>query len=231
MPRLLSLYIRLNSDAESQKLALFVKNGFRLESWNALDLAGNVYDARILALEHPDQPAGMNPPLYSIVGLTTVYDGNALPYQQLFWSKLCVFFQLVAFAAKEAPYTLADFTPEQVSAFKAAKLAIEACRKAETDIAGKTEVEIAAAIETAQTEFSRTNDALVSEMDKDVTRKKNGEIAKTKFELFIDFVNRNDLTYGVGTPNEAGFPAKDPRQPPNREAGHYFNPRIQPIAQ
>jgi len=220
MSRLLSLYIPVKPDSDSQKLAFFVKDGFRLESWDALNRAGTVYEARITALEHPDGPAGMTTPLYSYIALTTHYVSNALPYQLFFWENLCAFFQLVAFAAKESPYTLADFTPGQLAALKAAQQAIADCAAATTD----------AEVETAQKRFKETNEVLVSEMDKDEDRKEKGEIAQTKFERFIAFVNQHDRTYGVGSPNEGKFPATDLQSPPNRTTSNYVNPRIQPLA-
>jgi nucleotide-binding universal stress UspA family protein len=222
MARLLTLHFLVKSDASSQGLASFVKDGFRLESWKALDLAGNVYDARITALEHPDRVRGVDPPLYSSILLATAYDGLSRPYQQVFWNRLCVFFCLVGFAAKDSPFTIEDFTPEQAAALQAAKKAVEDCEGATKET-----------LEQTQQKFRETNDALVAAMAKDDDLKAAGTIAKTKFERFIDFVNRNDLTFTAGSPAEGpGALGRDLRLPPVlNERSHYFNPRVAPIAE
>jgi len=209
---MLVLHILIKSDAESQKLALFVKDGFRLESWRALEQAGTVYEGRIVALPHPDYPAGASSPLYSSILLSTTYEGDALTYQHWFWDALAPFFLLVAFAAKNPPFGTQDLSPEQLAAFATARQAIEASENATN----------ADEVAMTQKAFSEATKALAQALARDELAKQRGEIAKTKFERFTEWVNQNDLTYNIGSPDR-----QDLRIPPQGKArSQFLNPRL-----
>lgn len=214
MARMLTLHAFIKNDAESQNLAKFIKDGFRIESWKALLRAGTVYDARITALAHPDDSKR-----FSSLLLTTAYDGAPGPYQQFFWAELTVFFVLVALAARDdPPFSLSDFKPEQLAALKVAKQAVVDCENATP-----------ATFEQTQAAFRDANRALADAMALDEKAQKNG-LPKTKFQLFTEWVNRNDLTYLVGSPPEPGaVSTHDLREPPVlSERSNFVNPAVPP---
>jgi hypothetical protein len=179
----------------------------------ALLRATTVYDARITALKHPDEPER-----FSSVLLCTTYDGLPDPYQQFFWGELSFFFLSVALVARDQPpFGITDLNPSQLDAFKACKLALKACEGATDATFAETQAAFRAAIQ-------RLSDALAE----DDRRKKDGIIAKTKFELFTEWVNRNDLNYLVGSPPVPGATSThDLRVPPVlSERSNFLNPAI-----
>jgi hypothetical protein len=199
MARMLTLSFKIKNDAASQQVAHIVKDGFRYESWRALLEAGTVYDARITALKHPD-----NPDVFSSILLCTVYDGLPDPYQQFFWRKLSFFFVAVALAAAEPPFEKKDLTPEQGAAFEVCQAALAACEKATAETFDAT-----------QAAFKAATQALSDALEADVERKEKKEIEQTKFEQFTAWVNLNDLTYLVGFPAVSGATSShDLRVPP-----------------
>jgi hypothetical protein len=214
MARMLMLYFEIKDDQESQQLAKFVKDGFRYESWKALQEASTVYEARITALPHPDYPAK-----FSSILLSTTYDGGAEPYQHFFWDKLAPFFVMVALSAKAPPFTIADLIPEQQAAFAVAHAAIAKCEGSTPET-----------FDANQAEFRQATKALSDALAMDDQRKRDQVIAKTKFELFAEWVDRNDLTYPVGSPAENGFRTNhDLRVPPVlNERSNFLNPAVAP---
>jgi hypothetical protein len=210
MARMLTLHFKIKNDAASQGLAHIVKDGFRYESWRALLEAGNVYDARITALPHPD-----NDQVFSSILLCTVYDGLPEPYQHFFWSKLSFFFVAVGFAAAEPPFEKKDLTPEQAAAFEVCQGALAKCEQATAETFDAT-----------QAAFKAATRALSQALDTDEDRKDKKEIEKTKFELFTEWVNLNDLTYKVGSPALPDATSNhDLRVPPVlNERSNFLNP-------
>jgi hypothetical protein len=218
---MLVLHFFIKSDAASQRLARFVQNGFRYESWKALQRAGTVYEARITALPHPDDQSKI-----SSILLSTTYDGAPLPYQRFFWENLTPFFVKVALAARDLPpFTIEDLTPDQRTALDAADVAIVKCEQATAET-----------FATTQLAFQAATQALALAMAAPEPPKPDGSIPKAKFDLFAEWVNRNDLTYRVGTPTAPTIPPEvgplathDLREPPVlSERSNFVNPALEP---
>jgi hypothetical protein len=213
MARMLLLHLYIREDEISQKLARGVQGGFLLESWMALLRSGQVYDARITALKHPERPH------FSSILLSTTYDGAPTTYHQFFFERLAFFFVSIALVARdEPPFTLADLTQTQRQAFLACNVALKDSEEAKSQ----------EAFAKAQAAFREALPAFSAALAEDDQRKKDGEIEKTKFELFSDFVNRNDLLYSVGSPPEPGATASHDLRlpPPVTGRSNFLNPAI-----
>lgn len=201
MARMLLFHLYIREDESSQQVARAVQGGFHVQSWMALLRSGQVYDARITALKHPEKDH------FSSILLSTTYDGSPNTYHQFFWEKLSFFFVSLALAAREPPFKPSDLTESQAKAFGACQAALQSSD-----------------VDAFQAAISRLSDAL----SEDDQRKRDKIITKTKFELFSDFVNRNDLLYRVGSPAEPGAAAShDLRVPPAvNERSNFLNPSI-----
>lgn len=218
MSKMLMLIAELQTTPEAQQLANFVKDGFRLESWLALRDVGSVYEARIFALRHPDHPAGVEPVLYSHVVLSTTYEGPADTYQRNFWVRLAPFFLMVAFAVKDAPFEFKDLDDGQKAAFLACRAIIGKADEAKTP-AEQADV---------QAKFKTATQQLATELDREEDAKAQGIIQKSKFDLFTEWVNRNDLGFTIGSPTtSAALLGRDFRIPPSgNERSQFINPKL-----
>jgi len=207
---LLHLYIR--DDDDSQELARSVHGGFLFESWMALLRSGQVYDARITALKHPELDH------FSSILLSTTYDGAPNTYHQFFYEKLGFFFISLALVAKKPPFTFANLTPKQQAAFIACKDALKKCQGATSP----------GAFVEAMGAFSASLPVFSAAMAEDDNLKRQRVIAETKFELFSKFVNENDLLYSVGSPPEPGASATHDLRvpPPITGRSNFLNPAL-----
>lgn len=194
--RMLTLYAPLNSADNGQTLARFVKDGFKAESWNTLNNSESVYAARITALPDPNTPDR-----FTSLLLCTLYEGPAKEYHRFFWDKLTLFFLLVAFAAKDPPFTEEDLTPEQAAAFKTAAVLL-LTSDAATDSDQAKEAQLAVARADALAKLPAAMAAVTAAMNKDDDAVEAGTLKVSKFQLFSDWVRKHDLTGSVGVPKD-----------------------------
>ena len=200
--RMLTLYAPVQNSPLGQLVANFVKGGFKLQSWNALNTSGTVYEARITALPDPNDPA-----ILGSILLCTLYEGDAPLYHRFFWNQLTLFFLLVAFAAKDPPFVLADLSVEQQAAFGAAEKVLLASDDPTIDQAAR-----AAALSALPDAMTAVRVA----MNKDDDAVAAGTLKVSKFTLFSDWVRAHDLTGSFGLPpdhlpgdEKTFYPAKD----------------------
>jgi hypothetical protein len=226
MISMLTLNAVIKEDPESQALARFVKDGFRLESWRALAEAGDVYEARITALPHPDKPG-----VFSTILLCTTYGGDPPPYHRFFFDKLTLFFILVGFAAKDPPFGPKNFSPEELAAVTDAQellLLTDAlgASAATAGNAGATTPELSHKHELIRQNFLDAFEK-VTTLVKAGDQRKASKGLKTNFERFSAWVDAHDLTFVPPTAAAAADKKEKYKTPPSGiERNQFFSPKL-----
>jgi len=104
---MLTLFIRIRDDAQSQALAATLKDGFEPRVRNALGSFG-VRDARITSI-----PKAADPSSYEAILLCTTYPKDERTYEKFFFDQLPRAFVALACAALDAPPELLALSPAQ----------------------------------------------------------------------------------------------------------------------